>query len=146
MRLYLPLLAVLASACSFSAAQTARTNGKGNVQVGLEPGAAIGIAGGAAGAIPNLDVAVRYGVSDKVDIGGRLGSAGLELQTKFQLTPDDGTIVSLAPRVSAFALGVVGAGATYVSVPVPVLIDIPVGESALVLGPGITTTYLGTSA
>lgn len=125
------------SACSVSAGQTARTAGRGNLQVGVEAGV-LGVLDddGDHVVLPASDFALRYGVTDRVDIGGRAGSSSLELQTKFQLTGDDGVIVSPAPSVQVVfvSLGVLGGGG-YVAVPIPVLVEVPIGESALVLGP-----------
>lgn len=142
------LLALVATAlivmtgCSASAVQTAKTNGQGNIQAGIEPGV-IGFAGGGVGGFgPALDLAVRYGVTDKFDLGARLGSAGFEVQTKFQLTGDDGVVLALAPSLVPLIVGGANAGGGYVAVPVPLLIDIPTGESALVLGPRLVPRFI----
>jgi hypothetical protein len=92
------------------------------------------------GVFPGLNLAFRYGISDKTDLGARLGSNGLEFQSKFQFTEDDGVVISLAPSLSTWFIAIAGVGAGFVTVPVPLLIDIPVGESALVLGPRVRPT------
>ena len=133
------LLAVvaLATGCAISAGQTARTNGQGNVQVGVEPGVLGAAAGGTAAVAPAMNVAVRYGVSDTMDLGGRIGTNGLEFQTKFQVTEDDGVIISPAPSVELWFFAAGGAGGGFLGVPVPLLIDVPVGDNALVIGPRV---------
>lgn len=121
--------------CAVSAGQMARTNGAGNVQVGVEPGAFGVLRDGQTGALGTLDLAVRAGVGDRVDLGGRLGNtSGLELQSKVQLTGEDGVVVSVAPALALNPF-VVDAAYNYVSLPLPVLIDLPVGDHAVVLGP-----------
>jgi hypothetical protein len=133
--------------CAVSAVQTAKTNGEGNIQVGLEPGI-IGVSGAGtgisnAGAFgPSVDLAVRYGISDKFDLGARLGTAGFEIQSKFQLTGDDGVVLALAPALVPLVVGGSGGGGGFVAVPVPLLIDIPVGESTLVLGPRLVPRFV----
>jgi hypothetical protein len=134
-------LALLAGCPSVGSVQTAKTAGKGNVQVGIEPGM-IGVAGFGAGdgfaALPTVNVSVRGGVSDKVDLGGRFGSNIMEFQTKFLFTdPEDpGAVqVALAPVAGGYFLFGGRAGAIVGWINVPVLIDIPVGEHAFVLGP-----------
>jgi len=141
-RTALSMIGLLAlSACSFSASQTARTNGKGNYQIGVEPGALIGGVGGLGVAVgPQLDIGFRYGITDRADVGARLGTAGLELQYKQQLTGDDGVIVSVAPALTGFFGAVGGVEGGFVSLPVSLLVDVPVGESALVLGPRVHPT------
>ena len=96
---------VLASGCaSIGSMQTADTLGKGNFQFAVEPGVwgATSISEDVDGfAVPHLDFAARYGVSETVDIGARLGSSLAELQTKFLLTDvnDPSKAISLAPSV-----------------------------------------------
>ncbi|MFT4622251.1 MAG: hypothetical protein ACI8PZ_000907 [Myxococcota bacterium] len=143
MRRPILLAFVLASTgCAISAGQTARTNGEGNVQFGVEPGVLGASTGGFVGVAPALNLAVRYGVSDTVDLGGRLGTNGLEFQTKFQVTGDDGVIVSPAPSLEVWFLSIGGVGGGFVGVPLPLLIDVPVGESALVIGPRVHPRFL----
>lgn len=139
---FLALSLLTMAGCSVSAVQTARTNGQGNLQVGLEPGVLGAGAGGVGGVWPAMDVAVRYGISDRVDLGGRMGSSsGVEFQSKFQLTGDDGVVVALAPSLITAFVAAGGAGGGFVSVPVPLLVDVPLGESTLVLGPRLRPTF-----
>lgn len=127
---------------SLSNVQTADTLGKGNIQVGIEPGLWGGAGSGGTTFLPHVDASIRYGVAERVDIGVRAGSSFLELQSKFLVTtPGDPNIaVSIAPTVG----GLVGVGSTSTSggsagllnIGVPVLIGIKTsGGSEFVIGP-----------
>jgi len=119
--------------------QTAETTGEGNFQFAIEPGV-VGFAGGGDGLFgPSVNLSGRYGVSDRVDIGGRIGTTLIEGQVKVMLTePDpDAVQVALAPHLGGLALGSDGEVAGLFWTKVPLLVDIPVGSSDLVLGPGI---------
>lgn len=143
LRLLLLTAAALGTGCaSISNVQTADTLGKGNVQVGIEPGL-WGVASGAGtGFLPHVDASIRYGVADRVDLGVRAGSSFLELQGKFLLTtPGDPNIaVSIAPTVGGIAVfggdGSTGGSAGLLNIGVPVLVGIKVGGgSEFVIGP-----------
>jgi hypothetical protein len=121
---------------SMGTVQTASTLGKGNFQIAAEPGiygANSGSSGAPAGAqdpIPHFDVAFRYGVTDRFDIGVRSGWSLFELQTKFLLTPPEAETlaISVAPTLGGIFLGS-GSGAgttsvTYFNLAVPVLFGI----------------------
>src|SRR5262245_47544450 len=102
----LPLLAV--SGCAAATLQTARTNGKGAFQAGIEPGVWVVTGAGAAIWVPSLNVSGRYGVSDRVDIGARVGTTLYEFQTKFALTDPaalDSIAFALAPSTTVFGFG-----------------------------------------
>jgi hypothetical protein len=131
------LLSVLPGCGVHSGVTTAHTVGKGAFQGAIEPGAVIAAGGGASGAAPTLNFAFRYGVSDKVDFGVRLGTTTYELFTKVMLTePDPSAVVaSVAPHATVWALAIGGAGFGFFDLKVPVLIGVPVGESQLVLAP-----------
>lgn len=127
--------------------QTADTLGEGRIQVALEPGVwgvtslAEDVEGGA---ITHLDLAVRYGVSDTVDIGARVGSSLIEVQSKFLLTDveDPAKAISLAPALSGILAGGGDAAGGYTTVTLPVLIGFKTsGGSELVLGPRLTDTF-----
>lgn len=135
--------AALGSGCaSISNVQTADTLGKGNVQVGIEPGLWGAASGSGTGFLPHVDASIRYGVAERVDIGVRAGSSFLELQGKFLVTtPGDPNIaVSIAPTVGGIAIfggsGTTGGTAGLINVGVPVLVGIKVGGgSEFVIGP-----------
>src|SRR5947209_17644535 len=47
-----------------------------------------------------VGASVRYGVSDRFDVGGGIGPSGLEVATKVQLTsPTSSTVVSVVPAL-----------------------------------------------
>ncbi|MEO0606174.1 MAG: hypothetical protein AAF211_32395 [Myxococcota bacterium] len=133
----------------------AQTLGQGNVEVSLEPGVSgLGLGGGDAEVpvesvvVPTFWVSARYGVTDRFDIGGRIGSGFVEIHTNIMLTnPEADLRVSLAPYGTPlfFGLGSVGGGALFLNV--PVLIGIPIGDSELTLGPGVrTSTFFAAGA
>lgn len=148
------LLAAL-SACAPATLQTARTNGEGNFQFAVEPGVLAAVGGGGAAVIPALNLSGRYGVSDRVDMGLRIGTLIYQLkflltyeyQLKFLLTDPaatDTTAVSIAPSTFLFFVGASGAGLLYWDTRVPVLFGIPTGDgSEFTVGPKVHTTVLG---
>jgi hypothetical protein len=137
---------VLTGCASLNAAQTANTMGKGGLQLGLEP-AAYGISGtNGAGSttFPRVDLAVRYGVTDNVDIGGKLGSSLFEINAKFQVTDakDKGFVVSIAPSLGGFVIGGGNSDSSSTvgsfTIKVPVLLGFGFGDgNQFVLGPNI---------
>ena len=147
----LVLIAALAisSGCATSAFQTARTNGEGNFQFGVEPGI-IGVTGGGFGLFaPSFNLAGRYGVSDSVDIGARIGTMGYEVQTKFALndhSQHDALALALAPGFTAIGFGGGGAGFFYLTSRIPLLIGIPVGDSEFTLGPRLSPVFIAAGA
>jgi hypothetical protein len=135
---------VCASGCaSVGNVQRADTVGKGNYQVGLEPGVQFVSQGGTTVPYPHLDASFRFGVGDGVDLGLRAGWSFLEAQGKFLLTKpgNPGVIASLAPTLGGIFLGVGAAGAGFLHFALPALIGIPVGEHELVIGPRIQGYY-----
>lgn len=92
---------------SMGTVQTASTLGKGNFQISAEPGA-YGLTlpnssgpGYSPEVVPHFDVAFRYGVNDRFDIGVRTGWSLIELQAKVLLTDPDAErlAISLAPTL-----------------------------------------------
>ncbi|MEW6434984.1 MAG: hypothetical protein AB1730_26085 [Myxococcota bacterium] len=148
-RILVSISLVLMSGCaSLSNVQTADTLGKGNVQVGIEPGLWGGAGSGGAVFVPHVDASIRYGVAERVDIGVRAGSSFLELQSKFLLTtPGDPNIaVSLAPTFGGL-VGITGGSSGgsvgLLNIGVPVLIGIKTsGGSEFVIGPRMQNILL----
>lgn len=138
MRKVLITLSILASGCMSTPVQRAETLGEGDFAVGIEPGVSGFAGGGVGGFLPAFNLSGRYGVTDRFDLGARIGSSVYEVQAKIMLTDRDAaTPISIAPATTFAAFGGGGAGAGFGMVKIPVLIGIPVGESQLVLGPMI---------
>ncbi|MFK7929046.1 MAG: hypothetical protein AB8H79_12710 [Myxococcota bacterium] len=138
-RIALPLILGLTGCLTTGVLQTAETAGKDNLQFAFEPGV-VGIAdgNGNAGVLPSFNVAARYGVSERTDIGGRFGTSLIELHVKTMFTepnPDE-LQVAFAPHLGGFFASGGGGGAGLFWLKLPVLFDIPVGEHDLILGPG----------
>ncbi len=134
------LLALLLTGCStVSTVQTAHTLGKGRTQVALETGEQALVTRDTLRAYPVAGIAVRHGVSERVDLGVRVGPSGVEALVKVQLTPPPpGVVVSLAPQLGAYAWDPGGVEIRAYNVALPVLIGFPLPhEHQLVLGPRV---------
>ncbi len=140
-----PLVALLLGGCaSISSVQTADTLGTGRLQVAVEPGVWGGTSSQGTRLLPHVDAAVRYGVTEKVDVGVRAGSSFLELGAKFLVTqPGDPRLaVSLAPAVGGM-IGPLSDGTGgpsrlggFLNLALPVLVGFKTaGGSEFVLGP-----------
>jgi hypothetical protein len=148
-RIQLALLALTTSCASISNLQTADTLGKGRVQGAVEVGVqSLGsgsvVAGtGIGGTYPHIDGAVRFGVTDSIDLGLRAGWSFLELQGKFLLTQpgDPNLAISVAPTFGGaylgFGSGTTSGGVGVLNIALPVLIGFKFGANELVLGPRI---------
>jgi len=150
-------LGLVAAGCaSIGAAQTANTMGKGGLQLGVDAAAesvdvnANAKCGGTDPrcnlTFPRIDVAVRYGVTDQIDLGAKVGSSLVELDSKFQLTSpaNQGFVLSLAPSIGGFVTkpkdativsGVMGAK-------LHLLMGIGLGPHQLVIGPELVDLLL----
>jgi hypothetical protein len=129
------VVTVAASGClSLTTFQTADTNGRGKLQMALE-GSSTGITTPSGSvSIPTSNVAARYGVTDNVDIGARVGTVGGELMAKVRLSGAPGQLsLALAPSVGGISLG----GASLLSAQLPVLVGVPLGQHQLVLSPKV---------
>lgn len=141
--LVLGATSALCGCVAISSVQTADTLGAGRLQVGIEPGVAGVIEPSRRVSLaPAADVAVRYGATDRLDVGGRFGQSGLELQLKLMVTPPGSRVaVSVAPhlagqlRVSSTAAGGLDVTGQLVNLGLPVLIGLRLGAHQLVLGP-----------
>jgi hypothetical protein len=136
----LAALVLLTGCASVGGVQTANTGGRGTLEIGVEPG--VQLLGGSPGVqlYPHLDAAVRYGVTDKLDVGLRAGWSGLEAQTKYMLTDPAHTAlaISVAPSLGGVILtsnsanlDVLGGILTAAT---PVLFGVGIGPHQLVLG------------
>ncbi len=122
-----------ATGCSMGMVQTAQTVGKGGYELSIDPGFAGLINEGTIG--PTVNAAYRYGVTDRFDLGFRLGTSIVEAQTKFLFTePSNETIaVSLAPA-AGILIGLGGPIYGF-NFPLPLLIGFKMGPHELTLGP-----------
>ncbi len=138
---------------SMGTVQTADTLGKGHWQVAAEAGvwgAAVTGTGGANLTLPHLDVAFRYGIHDRFDLGVRTGGSLIELQTKFLITdPQAETLaMSVAPTIGGIFIGAGSTGGgsaalTYFNVGIPLLIGLKhLDGNELVFGPRINNIFI----
>lgn len=132
-------LVVAVAGCAPTLTQTALTNGRGHWQVAGEAGAIVNGVDARVSALPSAALAVRYGVTDQVDVGLRLGPGLVEAQGKV-LVLDPGAArleavaVSLAPTLAVSGLDLAGFGPFYGRASVPVLVDVPVGVHRFTFG------------
>lgn len=150
------LLGTLSGCASFSTFGLARTLNQGAVQGWVAPG---GGGGSATTTTPNpngtsrtqtatlayplLEGGVRVGVTDNIELGGKLGFNGITLESKFGLirspSMDSGVNLSLAPAVGFIGYGGSSGGTSAflgaLSFHLPVLVGIDFGGHELVLGP-----------
>ncbi|MBL8956765.1 MAG: hypothetical protein JNK82_38685 [Myxococcaceae bacterium] len=99
------VVALCGSGCiTIGAAQPASTMGKGNVNGGVEANVWGYSTGNGIGIPPSVSGVIRFGVSDHVDLGVRLGLNGAELQGKFMLTDPNSErfVFSLAAMAQGF--------------------------------------------
>jgi hypothetical protein len=118
---------------TYGSVQRAETLGKGNREIGVELGA-VGIYDeNALVGFPNPSFSARFGVSDRVDLGGRMGLSMLAVTGKVMLSKPgaDGLKLSLAPEAAMLPWVNWVAHAQ-----VPLLIGVPLGSrSELIFGP-----------
>ncbi len=141
--------------------QTARTNGEGNFQFGVEPGVthyippsevSDGTGVNLNTTLPSFNLAGRYGVSDRIDIGARIGTVGYDVHAKFMITdPNDqqSIAMSMAPSITVAGGSVGGAGSFIAISRIPFLVGIPFGDHELTVTPRATpiiTTGTGGTA
>jgi hypothetical protein len=81
-----------------------------------------------------LSVAGRYAITDRIEIGARVGAVRPEIMAKFRL--DRGgpksTAISLAPSVGGFVATATGIVAANTYGQLPILVGVPVGRHELV--------------
>ena len=143
------IIALVSTGCAtMGSTQKANTAGKGNMQFAIEPGSLGVVSGEGNGFIPIANIAFRYGVGERTDIGARVGMTSYELMLKHQFTPVDssGPVISIAPTGSLFVAGIGGAGVMLGWLNVPVLIGIPMGEHQFIIGPRVLDMFFGAGA
>jgi hypothetical protein len=148
----------LTGCASFSTFGLARTLNHGAVQGWVAPsgGGAVATSSGTSVGIgyPFLEGGARYGITDNVEIGGKLGFNGITLESKFAVvrapTMDSGVNLSIAPQVGFIGYGASGGtgsdnASTFVAVltaQLPILFGIDVGGHEIVFGPRIVDQVL----
>lgn len=139
------LLACSTMGCSaVGMVQTAQTLGKGGWEVSVDPGVNGLFIVPPPG--PVLHGSFRYGVTDSVDLGGRVGTTFIEFQSKFLLTPPEHPViaVSIAPAVGVMFGFVALGGVPMMHATLPVLIGFKFGPHELTLGPRLQNVlFLG---
>jgi hypothetical protein len=108
-------------------------------------GFALGVEGSAVGAISDegseiegtFAIAGRYALTNRIEVGARIGTTRPEVMAKFRL--DNGkpgsVALSLAPSIGAFATTATGIRGFNDYGQIPLLIGIPLGKHELVLSP-----------
>jgi hypothetical protein len=155
----IPLLVVCLGALGFLApgcASTgmARTLDAGRLQVSLVPGAQAATGYEDSGvAFPQAEVGVRYGLTDRIDVGARLFVPGLGVDARFALlrAPSlrSGVELTLAPSVlytPDLSNGLQSVGKGIGLVQLPLLVGVNLGGSQLVLGPRVGFLFDGTGS
>jgi len=121
---------------SFQPAQTMPAKG---FALGVE-GSGVGAASDEGGKFEGtFSIAGRYAITDRIEIGARIGTTRPEIMAKFRL--DQGkpgsVAISLAPSIGAFAATATGIRAFNDYGQIPLLIGIPIGNHELVLSPSV---------
>lgn len=119
-------LLFLTGCASMGAMQTADTLGPGKLQVGLEVSQQAQVSRDTLTSYPMAGLSVRIGVLDWLDVGGRLGPSGGELQPKVRLTPKRlPFIVSAAPSFGLSLLDTNGIVLRFYNLALPLILGIP---------------------
>jgi hypothetical protein len=103
---------------SLSTMQTVDTVPEGEVRVAVGAEAIGASSSGDNAVAPQVDIAVRYGLSERVDLGVKIYGAGIELGAKYQFL-DGGFEAALAPAAafSYFSSDDTSAGFLYLHLP-----------------------------
>lgn len=153
-------MALLTGCPSFTTMGTARTIPEGNTQWYLQTGAVQlqGWTTDSAGmdedfTLPAFEFGARHGITDDVEIGGKLWLLGVELNSKFQLyrspVAGSGVDLALAPALSFYPFSTEndqGKNETAILswVHLPLLVGVNTGPmgSQLVIGPRLSATVV----
>ncbi len=142
------LLFSLCGCASVGVLQSPETLGRKNWEVGVELTAQGQVRKDAASVYPLGGISFRYGVADNVDLGARIGPGGLELDSKFMLTPRDSrVIVSLAPSLAGTFWVPSGIAIGTAQASLPMLIGVRLGPRVqLVIAPRLHDSVMFMSA
>jgi hypothetical protein len=149
----------LVSCTSFSTLQTASPVGAGKMRVAIAPQVTTfkpptgGPFGGGpnpstAVAVPNVEVAARFGFSDAADFGVKAGPAGASFDVKYAFANTPGFVASVAPG-AGFLYFNAGSNPslslTTLNLSLPVLFGVRSASTEVVFGPKLLFTYVNQS-
>lgn len=121
--------------------QSPHTLEEGAVEFQLQPQFRGAVSSEGTGALPMLDMAVKYGIDGTSDFGVKLGASGLTFDYKRRLVKSDTLVVSIDPVIGGFFLGAGGVGGGFFTVGLPLIIGMQMGDKAeLVLAPKLFFT------
>lgn len=136
MRFGVAIVFVLASGCaSYTTHISPAPTPKGELRMGVNAGALSLDRGPSRQYLPSLEMTVRYGLSERVDIGGKANLLGAELNTKVVLREGD-TSIAVVPG-TGLGVGALGSDTQetfYVSFGAPVLFGFTFGDTQVVTG------------
>lgn len=123
--------------------QPARTMPKGGFQVGVETSGIGALSKSGNELVADVSVAGRYALTDRLEIGARVGTARPELMMKARLDRGGaGDIaISLAPSLGGFVANATGLKAAIFYGQVPLLVGFPFGRHELVLGAAVHAAH-----
>lgn len=140
-----PLL--LAACASVGVLQSPETLGQGRWEVSAELSSQALANVDSLSLYPMFAVAGRYGLTERVDVGAKVGPSGVEAQTKVMLTSRNGIVVSVAPLVAGTLSLPQGLFLSTAQVAVPVLIGVPLSQHVqLVFAPRVHDSLFVLSA
>lgn len=146
MRPLVALFPLFTGCATLGTFQSAETLGQGAWELGIEPSMWGAVSGEGSALYPHAGVSGRVGVTEGVDLGGRVGSSGVEFTTKFALSKPGATMpISLAPSFGGMAISAAGSSVSVLALHVPLLFGIKTGENELVLGPKLHVYSFGAS-
>ncbi len=142
------LLLVLCGCANVGALQRPNTVGAGKGELALEVSEQALFNRDTVQAYPMAGVAGRYGVTDQLDLGGRVGPSGFELQAKVMLDAHDSPYpLSLAPSAGMTVLDTGGVALRFYNFALPVLLGVPLPRGhQLVLSPRLADALSDISA
>lgn len=142
-------LSCMCSCASVGVFQSAETLGRKNWEVAVEVSSQAQAGLDSLSLYPVAAVAFRYGLTERLDVGARIGGAGIELATKVMLTERaaNATIVSVAPSIGGTFNVPSGVVLGSMQLSLPVLIGVPLSERLqLVLAPKLHDSLFSLSA
>lgn len=117
----LPILFALAGCASITSGQRAETLGKGRFELAVESSYRADIERDALIGFPLIGVAGRVGVSDRVDLGARVGSAGVGASSRIALRRGAAVSLAIAPSIDLVHARDQGIGFDTVETALPLL-------------------------